>query len=327
MIRWKWLLALLILTGCGNNDKGNPLEQPPFAALTDSIQKFPGNTGLLVKRAELLSQHDLHELAYQDYKKAWETAPSEQLAMAYVSNLFLVSKPGEAVAILEQSVREHPDNPDFRRRLSEAYLQTGRSQEALAQYDNMIRADSSNFEAWFEKAMLLVEMKDTAAAVEALARSYQLQPLTMNGLALANLYAETKNPLAVTIADELLMKDTTAANLDPVFIKGVYYSNTRQYPQALEEFEKCIRTNWKFTDAYIEKGIILYEQKNIDEALQTFKFASTVSATNPDAYYWQGRCYELAGKNEDAMDNYLRAYALDKQFVQARDGIERMRKK
>jgi tetratricopeptide (TPR) repeat protein len=329
MISWKkslWFAAILLVAGCNTPDSTSVLNKPPIAVLSDSIAKFPENTDLLLRRAEVLSQLDHYELAYADYTKVWAKDSSEYVVMPYVSNLFLVNKPGQAVRILEDAARRFPENPEFRRRLSEAYLQTGRSQEALIQYDDMLKADSTNFEAWYEKGLLLVQMEDTVAAIEALTRSYTLQPLSMNGLALANLYAETKNPMAVTIADEIIRKDSLAETLDPLFIKGIYYSNTNQYPQALEQFEACIRADWKFTDAYIEKGIILYEQNNIDEALLTFKMANTVSSTNADAYYWQGRCYEAAGKKDEALDNYLRAYRLDRSFVEAKAGIDRMKK-
>jgi tetratricopeptide (TPR) repeat protein len=95
----------------------------------------------------------------------------------------------------------------------------------------------------------------------------------------------------------------------------------------MEQFDKCIRMDWKFADAYIEKGIILYEQKNIDEALQTFKMANTVSAVNADGYYWQARCYELIGKKDEAIDNYAKAYALDKDFIEAKQALDRLRNK
>jgi tetratricopeptide (TPR) repeat protein len=323
----RWLTAIILLAGCNNNEKvsGDVLERPPFAAISDSIRKFPNNTELLLRRAEMLSQHNLHELANRDLSAAWSRDSSELVLLYYVSNLFLVNQADKAVALLENGVQRFPDNPDFRRRLSEAYLQTGRSQDALKQYDDMLQTDSSNFESWYDKGMLLVQMNDTLAAIQAFEKSYSLQPLTMNGLALANLYAETKNPLALTIADEIMSKDSATGSLDPIFIKGVYYSNTKQYVLAMEQFDRCIRADWKFTDAYIEKGIILFEEKNIDLALETFKMAATVSATNADAYYWQGRCYEAAGKKEEAMDSYVRAYALDRSFTQAKEGIKRLR--
>ena len=319
---------LLVIIGCNNTDTPEDiLSRPPFAGITDSIQRFPSNVDLLLHRGELLSQHDKHELAYLDFKLAWEKQQTEEIAMAYVSNLYLVNRPRQAVTVLEEAIKKFPGNAEFRRRLSEAYIQTGYSTKAMEQYDSILREDSTNFEAWYEKGMLLAEMKDTSGALYAFERSYSLQPLTLNALPLANLYAETKNPKAIALCDELIMKDSAGESLDPIFIKGIFYANTKQYRLAIEQFDECIRKDWKFTDAYLEKGIVLFENKNIDEALQTFKLASTISPRNADTYYWQGRCFEAIGKKEEAMDNYIRAYTLDRSFIEAKQHIDNLRKK
>ena len=57
----------------------------------------------------------------------------------------------------------------------------------------------------------------------------------------------------------------------------------------MAQFDEVIRRDWKMTDAYIEKGIILYEQKQYDEALKVFNLTVTVSNTDADGYYWLGR--------------------------------------
>jgi tetratricopeptide (TPR) repeat protein len=314
------------LISCNNKDANDVLSAPPFASITDSIKRFPSNTELLLRRGELLSQNNQHELAYLDYRAAWEKEQTEDIAMAYISNLYLVNKPGEAISVLEQAVKKFPGNTELRRRLSEAYIQSGLSKKAMEQYDDMLKKDSSNFEPWYEKGMLLAEMKDTTAALYAFERSYSLQPLMLNGLPLANLYAESNNPKALEICNQLIRKDSSGQSLDPLYIKGIYYSNTKQTKLAIEQFDDCIKKDWKFSDAYIEKGIILYEMNNIDEALQTFKLASTVAPRNADTYYWQGRCYEKIGKKEDAMDNYVRAFSLDRTLTEAKEHIDSLRK-
>jgi tetratricopeptide (TPR) repeat protein len=322
-----YILLFSVTIACNNKNEEDILSQPPFASLTDSIRREPSNADLLFRRGQLLSQNDKHELASVDYKSAWENKQSEEIAMAYVSNLYLVNKPREAVSLLEEAVRKFPSNPEFRRRLSEAYIQNGHSAKALEQYDSMLKTDSANFEAWYEKGMLYAEMRDTPAALNAFEHSYALQPLRINGLPLANLYAELRNPRAIPICDDLIKKDSAGDSLDPIFIKGIYFSNTKQYKPAIEQFEECIKKDWKFVDAYIEKGILLYEMKNLDEALQTFKLASTIAPRDADAYYWQGRCFEDIGKKEEALDNYLRAYTLDRTLVEAKQHMDSLRKK
>jgi tetratricopeptide (TPR) repeat protein len=214
---------------------------------------------------------------------------------------------------------------EFMRRLGEAYTQTGDTKEALALYDELIKKDTANFEALYEKGLLYAQLKDTGNAIALLEKAYQRQPILQNGLALANLYAETKNEKVIALCDALQLRDTARDFVDPVFLKGVYYSNIKDYPKAIALFDEAINRDWRFIEPYIEKGIILFQQKNYDEALKTFQFATNVSYTNADNYYWMGRCYEAINKNEEAIDYYYKALTFDKDFKEAKEAIKRLK--
>jgi tetratricopeptide (TPR) repeat protein len=237
----------------------------------------------------------------------------------------MVNRVDEAIALLEQGMKQFPDNAEFSRRLSEVYAQTGKTREALQQYNSMLQQDSSNFEIWYDKGMLLAQLKDSSAAIQALEKSFSLQPINYSGLALASLYIAAKNPRALEICDILLSTDTAAQQTDPIYMKGVYYSETKQYEKAIEQFDECIRRDWKMTDAYIEKGIVLYDQKQYNDALKIFNLASTVSNTNPDTYFWIARSYEAIGKKEEAIRNYERAITLDRNFGEAWEALQRLK--
>lgn len=328
--RWKTIgycfLALLI-AGCQGAQTDNDthiLSRPPFAGLTDSIRAAPNDASLYLARGVRLSQNNLHELANADYAKAWELAPAEGTALQYISNLMLVDSPAVAVQLLKDCIEKYPANTAFRRRLSEVYAQVGANEEALEQYNLLLAKDSTDFETWYEKGSLLVQLKDTAAGIQAMERSYALQPINYTGLSLANLYAATRNPQTLALCDALIARDTTYIN-EATFLKGAYYSDTKQYALALEQFEQCIQRNWKFTDAYIEKGIVQYEQKQYDQAKETFAMAATVSNTSADAYYWLARCFEATHQTDKALENYQRALSLDRDFTEAREGIKRLK--
>jgi tetratricopeptide (TPR) repeat protein len=333
MKRWLVCFVLLVVTlmqGCRGDDKEGRTEKllnsKPFEDLTDSIHDFPDDQDLYLKRGLLLSQNNFHEQAVADYKKAWEIKPDESTAFAYSSGLFLSGREEEAIVFLKQCLATFPDSPEFARRLSEAYLQTGKTAEALEQYNSILEKDPMNFEAWYEKGIILAQMKDTLQAITAFETAYTLQPIQLFGITLANLYAETKNAKALALCDELLEKDFSKELTDAVYIKGIYYANINQPEQALKYFEECIRRDWKFTEAYIEKGLVLYRQKNYDEALKNFALAAKVSNTDADTYFWMARCYEATGKLQDARENYQRALALDRDFSEAREGLKRINK-
>jgi tetratricopeptide (TPR) repeat protein len=321
-----------LLAGCHNEgdkkeeERTAVLHRPPFAALTDSLRSATDRdaAGLYFRRAELLSRANLHELAAADYHRSWDINPDELTGYRYASTLSITGQTEKAIQLLTDCSRKYPSNPAFPGLLGELYQQSGRMKQALAIYDALLAKDSLDNETWYEKGLLQEKMRDTVEAIRALSKAYSLQPVNTYGLELAHVYAESSNPVALSICDDVLRKDSTHELLDPLFIKGIYYSNTAQYKKAIVQFDSCIGRDWKFTDAYLEKGIALYEQKRYDTAMSTFLMTIKVSDTYPDGYYWVGRCFEATGRKDQAVLYYRQALALDKDFTEAADHIKQL---
>lgn len=325
-------LGVLFTTGCKSHEHTKEeeeqaiLHRPLFAPLTDSLLQHQGSdeAGLYLRRAELLSRNDLHELAAKDYQRSWEERPDELTGLRYGSTLTIIGQTKKAIQLLQDCRKRFPSNAAFPGMLAELYQQSGRMKDAVGIYDSMLQADSLDFEAWYEKGMLQEKNNDTAGALLSLGKAYKIQPVNTYALELAHLYAETRNAAALPLCDAVLHKDSSHALLDPFFIKGIYFSNTTQYKKAIVQFDSCINRDWKFTDAYLEKGIALYKQKQYQPALQTFQMTIKVSNTYPDGYFWIGRCLEATGQREQAVIYYRQALALDKDFTEAADGIKRL---
>lgn len=322
------VVALIVSCRSGDSDSEKDsskiLTSPRLSGLTDSINRFPEDPELRVRRALALSQLNQHNIATADYKKAYEITGDEGVMLEYASNLILAQDLNDAVQLLQEGMQKFPENTEFNRRLAEIHLQNGNPDEALAEYDRILLADSSNFEAWYEKGLLLAQTKDTAAAIESLEKSFALVPINYSGIALAGIYVAQKNPRALDICNMLIAADSAGVQTEPVFIKGTYYADTKQHDEAIRQFDECIKRDWKMTDAYIEKGIILYERKDYDEALKLFTMTTTVSNTDADGYFWLGRCFEAMGNQQDAITNYERALALDNTFTEARAALRRL---
>lgn len=321
-------IMALWTAGCNSTPKTpeDILSLPPYAGITDSIKAAPQQADLYLVRALRLSQNNRHELATADYEKAWTLQPSEGTALQYISNLLLVDEAGEAVKLLKSCIEKYPETTEFRRRLGEVYAQAGAGEEAREQYDLLIQKDSLDFEAWFEKGILLAQLKDTTAAIAALERSYALQPITYNGKGLADLYSAAGNVKTLALCDSLIAKDTSTAS-EMTYLKGSYYKRINQYDKALEQYDESIRLDWTYLDPYLEKGIVLFAKKQYSKALEVLTMAASITRTKPvpEVYYWIGQCYEASGDKEQALANYERALALDRSFVEARDGIRRVK--
>ncbi|HSB94638.1 MAG TPA: tetratricopeptide repeat protein, partial [Flavitalea sp.] len=162
------------LISCGDTDTHvttkdvtSILKKPPYAGLTDSIARFPGDPALHLQRALLLSQNNQHELASPDYFKSWQLTSDPGVALEYASNLLLMNRVDSARNFLETISRQFPEDNDVKRRLGEIYMQTGSTEKATAQYDEILKTDPLNFEAWFDKAELALKMGDTLSGIEA----------------------------------------------------------------------------------------------------------------------------------------------------------------
>jgi tetratricopeptide (TPR) repeat protein len=322
------LMMVLTNTACKNkkNDPGTPTSavdtNPYYKSLNDSIKKSPTDVSLYLRRAVRLTQENAHELAYDDFKKAWTLQPMIENALPFAANLAILGKHADRIKLLEKVYQQNNSNPQVRRLLAEAYAGFGKPEQALLIYNDMIAKDSLDPETLYEKALLLEQLKDTAQAIAALQKAYSMQSVDTYGLELAHLYAEQKNPKALEICNSILRKDSAFVLIDPFFIKGIYFANTKLYPKAIAQFDSCILRDWKTTDAYLEKGRAYFHMGNFNEALKTFDMAITVSNTDPDAYYWLGRCYEAQHKKEDAINNYRKAISLDQNFIEAKQRMD-----
>jgi tetratricopeptide (TPR) repeat protein len=324
--------ATLGMIACNGNNRGRDAERaailtrPPYDALTDSIRRQPGadQAGLFFRRAELLSRNNQHELAAADYSRSWELKSDETTGARYAATLTIIGQMGNAIRLLQDCRKKFPENPTFPAMQAELYTQSNRMQDAIAVYDSILRTDSMNIEAWYEKGLLLERNGDTIHAILALKRAYHIAPVNTYGLELAHLYAENRDATALLLCDAILRKDSARELVDPFFIKGIYFANTAQYQKAVVQFDSCVGRDWKFADGYLEKGIALFKQKQYQQAMQSFEMTIKVQETYADGYFWIGRCYEATGNKDEAIAYYRQALAFDKNFVEAADRIKRL---
>jgi pentatricopeptide repeat protein len=295
---------------------------PAFKNLNDSISSYPDDASLYLRRANRLTQLNIHELAYSDYLKAWTLQHTLNIGLLFAANLEILGKRQDKLNLLESLNHKFPSDPHVNRLLADTYTNSGDYEKALVTYNEMISRDSLDPETYYEKALILEQLKDTIQAIRTLQKAYSFQGVDTYGLELAHLYAEQKNPRALEICDFILKHDSSDVLIDPFFIKGIYFSNVKQFLKAIAQFDSCILRDWKTTDAYLEKGRAYYHLENFNAAIKTFNMAITVTNTDPDAYYWLGRCYESQKKKTEAINNYRKAISLDKDFVEARQRMQ-----
>jgi len=226
---------------------------------------------------------------------------------------------------LEQQISKNPDSSGLRLKLVDALDSLSNYKEADAQMDSLIRKDSLNYGLWFRKAKLLETSKDTFHAILSYTKAIKIYPSPDGQLQLANLLAESKNENALVLCQrvqELRLGRDYSAHCN--FIAGVYFARIGNKQKAGQLFDACINDNFAYMEAYLEKGFILYDDKQFADALKIFQMAAKINNTYADAYYWEAKCFEALNKKEEAIKNYQASLLLDKDLKEAKDALKRL---
>jgi tetratricopeptide (TPR) repeat protein len=232
---------------------------------------------------------------------------------------------------VRDSIKKYPNDTMLKYDLVLILQDAGQYKEAINLLDsiNITQGDSTNLKTYlnylYKRAELLAQTGDTVKAIKTLELFVIPGELTEAGKQLADLYAETKNPKTIAICDSMNKNDASKRDPDPDYLKGVYYYNIDDYSKAIEQFNSCIRKDYTFLDAYMEKGRIFYKQAKYKEAIGVYDLAIRVSNTFADAHFWKGKCQEALGQKEEAKISYQRAYAFDKTLTEAKEAADRIK--
>ncbi len=232
-----------------------------------------------------------------------------------------------SIEYLKNDIRKNPDSIMLIQNLIEAYRNENFYDSAIALTNQQIKKDSGNAYLWNIKATLYFENEDTANAIKSLERAIEIYPLSEYMVALATIYAEIKNRNALMIAEELLQTNRTKSAKDAWFVKGLYYNYNNEPKKAIAYLDSCLNEDYTYMYAYREKAIALYNLAKYNEALIVLKKAVTLQNNFDEGYFWMGKCYEKLNQKDDAIESYQRALLYDKDFIEARDSLNKLREK
>ena len=226
--------------------------------------------------------------------------------------------------ILKESILKFPDSLLLKEQLIQFYRDSAEYNKAIAATNEVLQKDSLNDRLWEIKSTLYFENDDTVNAIKALNTAADINPLPKYIVPLGSLYAQTKNPLALDIADFLIKKKMTENGKEAFFIKGLYYNYTGDKNKAITFFDKCLNLDYNFMFAYREKGIALYDMGKYDDAITVLDKAVTLQNKFDEGYYWLGRCLEKQNKPNDAIEEYKSALAYNPDYIEAKEALIRL---
>lgn len=225
---------------------------------------------------------------------------------------------------LRDAVTLYPDSFVLKENLIQYFRNNSNFGQAIIETEKLIQKDSSNARLWDIKATLYFEKADTINAIKAFEKAIAIDAQPEYIMSLGSLYAQTKNSLALVMADGLLQAPKAKAAKQALFIKGLYYNYTGDNEKAISFFNNCLALDYTNIMAYREKGICLYNVAKYKQAIQTLEKAVALQSTYDEGYYWLGRCYEKLNLPKEAVLNYQTALEIDHSYAEAKDALAKL---
>jgi tetratricopeptide (TPR) repeat protein len=221
-------------------------------------------------------------------------------------------------------LNKYPDSFTLIQNLAGYYLTKENFDGALGVINNSLKIDSINPFLLDMQSIILAQKGDTANAIKSLEAAVNILPKPEFIISLGALYAQTRNPNALEVADALLIGNKAKAEKEAYFIKGLYYSFNNEKEKAIPFFDSSIAASYTFMDAYMEKGVALKNLNKYKEAADVFEKAVTVQNGYAEGYYQLGTCYEKLNKKQDAVDAYNTAVIRDPSYTEAKEAMVRL---
>lgn len=200
----------------------------------------------------------------------------------------------EAIKLLSVELNKSPENTTTLYKLGNLYLLDGDTAKAITSIQQSIEKGNKDPEAIMKIGFLLANNNDAKC---------------------------------LKYAQSLINESKTAkTTYMGYFLKGIYFANIGERVKALNAFDQTIIENYRFVDAYIEKAILLYENKEFNNSIALLKKGIEVNKFQADLYYWIGRNCEKLKEMDECIYAYEQTLALDPSFENAKTRLDSINK-
>jgi tetratricopeptide (TPR) repeat protein len=228
----------------------------------------------------------------------------------YNLGILLIAKGAPAAAIVHfQRVR--PSNLATRLNLARAYLDAGRSAEALRLASEISAQNAQDVQTHFTLGVLLASGKQYKAATMELEKANALQPESLEivqnlGLAYFRLGEDQKS--------ELLFNRALKINPDSsetLYLLAQVYTNEKRSVDALDLLARAHKLAPQNTDVIFLLARISMSQNYFEDAIPLLESGLQIAPKRADLHAALGESYFMSGKTEKAVEEFKALIDLD----------------
>ena len=244
-------------------------------------------------------------------------------AISGCNNNDKTSKSDEETDEFSLLVKTFPDSIPLQLKFHEKLFTNGNQKKAMDGLMKLAEQYPERTDLLNQLAEMAIQTADTNLSIHYLNQSIEVNPDQSDAaFMLAGIYASQKNPIWEKIATQLInKKDDPIAAAKGHYLIGIQLANANKINEAMNEFDKAIVSNFTFTDAYIEKAILLFETQKTDDAIELLFKAQELDRKSPDISFWLGECFLRKKDEQRALAFFEQTLDLDPEYKAATDRI------
>lgn len=253
--------------------------------------------------------------AYFFIPKAFVLAAVYFWLTAFVKNLFLMWKAFAADKLIDineetdietvnSQLEENPNNPALLAQRAEYYQKSAKYEEAVKDYDRLLKLEPENYSWYFQKATALDFLERYDEALKALENAEKNGADTLavwNNRAL--IFQKTgKIKEAVAVYDELIKADTKWWL--PFYNRATCHYALNQYDKAIADYSKAAELNNEETDICLNRAQALVKAGRVHEAVKDYGELIKRNRSDAESYYQRAALYMQIGRYAKAVSDY-----------------------
>lgn len=302
---------------------------PEISSLSTQIIGNPQNGGLYYARANAYFEFGNMKFALEDYKKAYQLdSLNAAHALGLSECLFELNNADGAIGILKNYLNNNPEDIDVLLNLGIDYflLPKPQYQKAIETFNEVLKLEVQNSEAYFYKGLIYKESGDTAKAISNFQTAVESEPDFYEAyMQLGLLYAAQNNDLAIKYFDNAI--DLNTESTEAHYAKAKYYQDRGRIKEAIAYYKKMVIKDPQDANAIYNLATIYYGIDSIQQAYRFYDLAINQAPAKAMGYYGKALCAEELKNIPEAIALYNQALNLDPDLKMAEERLNKLNEK
>ena len=274
-----------------------------------AVTGSPKNSALHDALGSLYAQQKNWADAQAEFKKAIGLDASKPMPHFHLG-LTLEAEQMDGSSELQRAAELAPDNPLIATEAGKAFASAGRAQEALEEFQQVLRRDPDSTAAMFQEALVLQQMDRSAEALPLLKRVVEKE--SNNADALVDLGMALAQAQQAAGAVPLLQRSILLNPQNPIAYEDLAaaYIQLNQIDDAITQLRAALKLAPESPQIHYDLGLALKFRDDPAAAIPEFEAAERLDTNAPEPPYALGQLYLQAGRYPDAARELQRSLEL-----------------